>query len=98
LDDDEARRRSDRAEGLTVDLRDRVTVRRIHQEHTRSNHVTKRGVAFVKGFIDDLKAPSGLHADVGVDVAIGPDRGSCGNEDEMLVTDRTAEADGWLER
>ncbi|HJS96048.1 MAG TPA: hypothetical protein VJ741_17430 [Solirubrobacteraceae bacterium] len=98
MDDDEARGRSDCAEGLTVDLRDQVTVSSVHEEHTRSNHVTKRGGAFVKRFIDDLKAPSGLHADIGVDVAIGPDRSSCGNEDQVPVTDRTAQADGWLER
>lgn len=79
-------------------LRDHAAVSRVHKEHTRSNHVTKRGAAFVKRFIDDLKAPSGLHADVGVDVAVGPDRGSRGNEDEVLVADRTAEADGWLQR
>lgn len=98
LDDDEAGRRSDRAEGLAVYLRDSVTVSRVHEEHTRSNHVSKRRARFVKRFIDDLNAPSGLHADVRVDMAVRPDRSSCRNEDEMLVADRTAKADGRLQR
>jgi len=42
LDDDEARGRSDGAEGLAVHPPDSVTVSRIHEEHTRSHHVTKR--------------------------------------------------------
>ncbi|HJS93926.1 MAG TPA: hypothetical protein VJ741_06660 [Solirubrobacteraceae bacterium] len=50
MDDDEARRRSDRAEGLAVHLRDRVTVSRVDKEHTRSNHITKRRATFVKRF------------------------------------------------
>jgi hypothetical protein len=68
----------------------------VHEEHTRSNHVTKRRAAFVKRFIDDLEAPLGLHADEGVDTAVRPDRRSCGNEDEVLVADRAAKADGRL--
>ena len=98
LDNDEARCRSDCAEGLAVYLRDSVTVSRIHEEHARSNHVTKRRARFAKRFIDDLKAPSGLHADVGVDVAVRPDRSGCGNEDEVLVPDSATKADGRLQR
>jgi hypothetical protein len=47
-DDDDASRRSDRAEGLAVYLRDSVTMRRVHEVHTRSNHVGERGARFVK--------------------------------------------------
>jgi hypothetical protein len=98
LDDDEARGRPDPAEGLAVHLRDSGTVGRIHEEHTRSHYVTKRRAGLAKGFVDDLQAPSSLHTDVRVCVAVRPDRGSRGNEDEMLVADSPAEADGWLER
>ena len=41
LDDDEARGLSDPAEGLAVNLRDSVTVSRIHEEHPRAHYVTK---------------------------------------------------------
>jgi hypothetical protein len=75
-----------------------VTVSRINEEHTRSHYITKRRAGFAKGFVDDLQAPSSLHADVGVYVAVRPDRSSCGNEDEMLVADSPAKPDGWLER
>ena len=98
LDDDEARGRSDPAEGLAVHLRDSVTVSGIHEEHTRSHHVTKRRAGLAKRFVDDLQAPLSLHTDVRVNVAVRPDRSSCGNEDEMLVADSPAEADGRLER
>jgi hypothetical protein len=98
LDDDEASGRPDPAEGLAVHLRESVTVGRIHEEHTRSHHVTKRRPGLAKGFVDDLQAPSSLHTDVRVYVAVWPDRGGRGNEDEMLVADSPAEADGRLER
>lgn len=58
----------------------------------------KRRAGLAKGFVDDLEAPSSLHTDVRVYVAVRLDRGSRGNEDEMLVADTPAEADGRLER
>ena len=79
-------------------LTDGVTVSRIHEEHTRSHHVTKRRAGLAKRFVDDLEAPSSLHADVGVDVIVRPNRSSCGNEDAMLVADRPAKPDGRLQR
>jgi hypothetical protein len=97
-DNDEARGRSNRAEGVAVHLRNSVTVSRIDEEDTRSHHVTKRRAGVAKRFLDDLQAPSSLHADVWVDVTVRPDRGSCGNEDEVLVADSPAEADGRLQR
>jgi hypothetical protein len=97
LDNDEARGRSNRAEGLAVHLRDSATVSRIDEEHTRSHHVTKRRAGLAQRFVDNLQAPSSLHADVRVDVAVRPDRGSCGNEDEVLVADSPSKADGLLQ-
>jgi hypothetical protein len=97
LDNDEARGRSNRAKRLAVHVRDSVTVSRIDEEHTRSHHVTKRRAGLAKRFADDLQAPSSLHADVRVDVAVRPDRGSCGDEDEVLVADSPAKADGLLQ-
>jgi hypothetical protein len=98
LDDDEARGGPDPAEGLTVHLRDSVTVGRIHEvTHAFAlSHQASRRTA--KGFVDDLQAPSSLHTDVRVYVAVRPDRSSRGNEDELLVADSPAEADGRLER
>jgi hypothetical protein len=81
-----------------VHLPDSVTVSRIHEEHTRSHHVTKRRAGLAKRFVDDLETPSSAHSDVGVYVAVRPDRSSCGNEDEMLVADSPAKADGRLQR
>ena len=98
LDDDEARRRSNRAEGLAMYLRDCVTVNRVHEEYTRSNHVTKRRASFVKRLVDDLETTSGLHADIRIDMAVRPDRSRCGDEDEVPVADRTAKADDRLQR
>jgi hypothetical protein len=72
LDDDEARGWPDRAEGLAVHLRDNVPVGRIHEEHTRSDYVTKRRAGLAKGFVDDLQAPSSLHTDVRVYMAVRP--------------------------
>lgn len=97
LDNDEARGRSNRGEGLAVHLRDSITVTRVDEEHTRSHHVTKRCAGLAKRVLDDLQAPSSLHADVGVDVAVRPDRGSCRNEDQVLVADSPAKADGLLQ-
>jgi hypothetical protein len=77
LDHNEARGRSDPAKGLAVYLRDSVTVSRIHKEHTRSHNVTKRRAGLAKRFVDDLHAPSSLLTDVGVHVAVRPDRSSC---------------------
>jgi len=97
LDDDEARGRSNRGERLAVDLRDSVAVSWIDEKHMRSYYVTKRRAGLAKRFVDDLQAPSSLDADVGVDVPVGPDRGGCGNEDEVLVADSPAKADGRLQ-
>jgi len=98
LDDDEARGRPDPAEGLAVHPRDSVTVGRIDEEHTRSHYVTKRRAGLAKRLVDDLHASSSLHTDIRVDVAVRRDRSGGGNEDEMLVADSPAEADGRLER
>jgi hypothetical protein len=97
LDNDEACGRSNRGEGLAVHLRDSVTVSRVDEEHTRSHYVTKRRAGLAKRFLDDLQAPSSLHADVGVDVAVRPDRSGCGNEDQVLVADSPTKADGLLQ-
>ena len=70
----------------------------IDYEHTRSQHITQRRAGLAKRFLDDLQAPSSLHAAVWVYVAVRPDRSSCGNEDEMLVADSPAKADGRLQR
>jgi hypothetical protein len=78
-------------------LCDSVTVGSIHKEHTRSYHVTNRA-GLAKRFVDDLEAPPRLHASVGVHVAVRPDRGSCGNEDEMLVAHSPANAEDRLQR
>lgn len=98
LDDDEPRGRSDSAEDLAVHLRDSVTVSGIHEEHARSHHVTKRRAGLAKRFVDDLQAPSRLYTYLGIYVAVRPDRGSCGHEDEMPVAHSPAEADGRLKR
>jgi hypothetical protein len=98
LDDDEPRGRSDSAEDLAVHLRDSVTVSCIHEEHTRSHHVTKRRAGLAKRLADDLQAPSRLYTYLGIYVAVRPDRGSCGNEDEMPVAHSPAEADARLKR
>src|SRR5215216_514681 len=58
----------------------------------------QRRAGHAKRFLDDLQAPSSLHADVWVYVAVRPDRSSCGNEDETLIADGPAKADGRLQR
>jgi hypothetical protein len=98
LDDDEAGSGTDTAEDFAVHLCDSGTMISINEEHTCSHHVTKGRAALAKGFVDDLEAPSSLHADVGVDVIVRPDRSGCGNEDETLVADRPAKTDGRLQR
>jgi len=98
LDDDEARGRSDPAEGLAVHLRDSVTVSGIHEKHTRAHYVTKCRAGLAKPIFDDLQAASSLHTDVGVYLAVRPDRSSRGNEDETVVADSAAKADRRLQR
>ena len=70
----------------------------IHEEHSRSHHVTKRPAGLAKRFFDDLHAPSSLYADIGVHMAVGPDRSGCGNEDQTLVADSSTKADRRLQR
>jgi hypothetical protein len=98
LDDDEPCGRPDCAEDLAVHPRDSVTVSRIDEEHACSHHVSKRRAALAKRFADDLQAPSRLYTHVGIYVTVRPDRGSCGNENEMPVAHGPAEADGRLKR
>jgi hypothetical protein len=98
LDNDEARGRSDPAEGPAVHLRDSVTVSRIHEEHTRPHYVTKCRAGLAKRIFDDLQAASSLRTDVGVYVAVRPDRSSRGNEDQTVVADSAAKADRRLQR
>ena len=98
LDDDESRGRSDPAEGLAVHLRDSGTVSGIHEKHTRAHYVTKCRAGLAKPIFDDLQAASSLHTDVGVYLAVRPDRSSRGNEDETVVADSAAKADRRLQR
>ena len=70
----------------------------IHEEDARPHHVAKRRAGLAKRFVDDLKTTSSLYTDIGVDVAVRPDRGSGGYEDEALIAHSSAEADGRLQR
>ena len=73
-------------------------MRGVHQIHTGSHHIAKRGAGVAKRLLDDLQAASSLHADVWVYMTVGPDRSRRGNEDETLVANGPAEADRGLER
>src|SRR4051794_34210813 len=70
----------------------------VHQEHSRSHHITKRSAGVAERLLDNLQAASSLHADVWVYMTVRPDRSGRRNDDETLVANGPAEADCGLER
>ena len=75
----------------------RGSVSGIREEHPSAHDVPERCTRLSQRRFDDGKASPGLHAGVGIDVTVGPDRGGGGDEDLPLVSNGTAESDRALE-